>query len=97
MLCKVSNKNNETFGYAVGEFYANKPPITNSLIVTSSDPYHNYTMKTVFNITTINLSADKTTRTWYDTIDDLENLLYYKLLLSVNSKYFIIKPFTYQH
>lgn len=36
------------------EFTVNDPPITKSLIVSTSDKYNNATMKTQFNITTVN-------------------------------------------
>lgn len=54
VMARASTFNN--FGYDVGEFYTNVVPKTNRLIITSSEPYRNETMRTIFNITTRNIS-----------------------------------------
>ncbi|CDW83340.1 proprotein convertase subtilisin kexin type partial [Stylonychia lemnae] len=95
ILVRVSNHRLE-FGYDVIEFYANKPPQANNMIITSSEKYHNYTMKTIFNVTTVNKSAETSSQTWYDSIDDDSNQLSYKIQIYALETYFLIKPYTFQ-
>ena len=53
-------------------------------------------MKTIFNITTVNLSATSTQKGWYDSEDDAVNELYFKLYVQYSSSVkFLIKPYTW--
>ncbi len=69
LMARASTFNN--FGYDVGEFYTNVVPRTNRLIISSSEPYRNETMRTIFNITTRNISESPAG--WYNSIDDRTN------------------------
>jgi hypothetical protein len=61
----------QDFGFDIGEFFTNVVPRVHDFLISSSDPYHNYTMKTLFTISTINPAL--TVTTWYDSIDDKTN------------------------
>ena len=52
--------------FDIFEYMINDPPYTKSLIIKSNDKYHNYTMRTIFNITTINKTINSTLQGWYD-------------------------------
>ena len=52
---KVENSKNDK-NLDIIEFGINDPPKTKDLIITSSEPNNNYTMKSYFNITTLNLT-----------------------------------------
>lgn len=79
ILFKAVNDKGD-YGYDIFEFYANKNPFTRELIAISSNKYHNYTMNTLFNITTVNMSIGAAQKGWYDSENDLaENKLYYSL------------------
>jgi hypothetical protein len=84
---------NEYKNYKMIEYMVNDPPVTKSLIITSGDKYHNYTMVTLFNITTVNNSASPSS--WYDVSSDTKNQLYYRLYIDTGSTRFLIKPFTF--
>ncbi len=72
ILVKAVNDKDD-IGYEIFEFYANRNPLARELIVSTSDEYHNYTMSTWFNITTVNPNLRTTQKGWYDSEDDQTN------------------------
>ena len=69
-MAKVENSKN-SINVDLIEVGINDPPKARDLFLTSSDKYHNYTMRTRIYITTINSTITSGKKGWYDSIDDL--------------------------
>lgn len=92
ILIKAVNDKGD-YGYDILEFYANRNPFTRELIAISGDKYHNFTMRTLFNITTVNMSLNAAQKGWYNSENDLaENMLSYSLHAQTATQRFLIMP-----
>jgi hypothetical protein len=58
-------------GYDIQEFYVNAPPHITIMSVSTTDKYHNYTMRSLINLTTLNYSLSSAPYGWYDNSGDL--------------------------
>lgn len=56
-MVKVENDKDD-YGYDIFEYYANRNPYARELIISSNERYHNYTFKSVINITTLNYTIE---------------------------------------
>jgi hypothetical protein len=92
IMVKVENDKDD-YGYDIFEFYANRNPVARELFLTSNDWYHNYTHRTVLNITTVNQGMTTAQKGWYDAEDDKYNKLTYQLhVASRTEQKFLISP-----
>ena len=77
-MVKAENDRDD-YGYDIFEFYANRNPNARDLLVTSNDRYHNYTLRTRLNITTINQALTTANKGWFDKESDQSDFLSYQL------------------
>jgi hypothetical protein len=68
-IVKVENTKNDRF-IDVLEVGVNDPPKAKDIYVTAADKYHNYTMRTLINLTSLNPVGNPPSRGWYDNIED---------------------------
>ena len=80
--------------YDIQEFYVNAPPHTKSMLLSTTDKYHNYTMRSYFNVSTINYTALTAPYGWYDNSGDLIQELSFKYYIETSDSVFLIKPLT---
>jgi hypothetical protein len=77
-MVKVENDKDD-YDYDIFEYYANRNPYARELIISSNEKFHNYTLKSIINITTLNNSVDSSQKGWFDSDDDKFNKLSYQL------------------
>jgi hypothetical protein len=92
IMVKVENDKDD-YGYDIFEFYANRNPVARELFLTSNDWFHNYTHRTILNITTVNQGMSTAQKGWFDAEDDKFNKLSYQLhVASRTEQKFLISP-----
>lgn len=94
---KVENTKNDR-NLDIIEVAVNDPPKAKDIFMSSSDRYLNYTMRTWFNVTTINstLVGSGSQPGWYDEILDPQQELSFKLYIDTGDYRFLIYPSTYR-
>jgi hypothetical protein len=78
------------------ELGINDPPKAKDLFVTISDKYFNLTMRTQVTISTINETIKIGKKGWFDTMQDIDQELAFKLYLDTSDKRFLIYPSTFR-
>jgi len=86
VLLRAENNNGDARDEVV-EFYFNDPPRTSLLYLSTNEKYHNYTMQSVFNITTSG---------WYDNSSDTLQELSFKYYVIYDTTIFMVQPSMYR-
>ncbi len=94
-MVKAENDKDD-YGYDIFEYYANRNPYARELIISSNERYHNYTFKSIINITTLNYTIDSPKKGWYDSDDDKFNKLSYQLYVKGRYVKLLIYPSLFQ-
>jgi hypothetical protein len=94
-IVKAENSKGE-YSVDLMELGINDPPKAKDLFVTISDKYFNLTMRTQVTISTINETIKIGKKGWFDTMQDIDQELSFKLYLDTADKRFLIYPSTYR-